>query len=205
MATLLYGIGRLAFRRRGLALLLWAVILGAVGTAAVSTTSTNTTGLTLPGTQSQRAIDLLDENFPAANADGASATIVLRAPDGQGIGDAGPKTAVATTLKAIRDSSSRIADVSDPSADRTVSEDGTTAYAQVTYTVKETELTDADYDGIARAMDAGRDRGLAVEGTGDALAVAGESSTPEIIGFALAGVILVITPSARSPQRACRW
>ncbi|MDP9615095.1 MULTISPECIES: MMPL family transporter [Streptomyces] len=193
MATLLHRIGRLAFRRRGLAVLLWVVVLGALGAAAVSTTSTSTTGLTLPGTESQRAIDLLDEKFPAVNADGASATIVLRAPDGQDIGDAGPKKAVTATLKDILGSSSRITDVSDPFADETVSEDGTTAYAQVTYTVKETELTDAEYDGIDRAMDAGRDRGLTVEGTGDALPVAGESSTPEIIGFALAGLILVIT------------
>ncbi|WEH27992.1 MMPL family transporter [Streptomyces sp. AM 3-1-1] len=193
MATLLYRIGRFAFRRRGLAVLLWAVVLGAAGAAAVSTTSTNTTGLTLPGTESQRAVDLLDEKFPAVNADGASATVVLRAPGGQDIADAGPKKAVTATLKGIRDSSSRIADVSDPFADGTVSEDSTTAYAQVTYTVKETALTDAEYDGIDRAMEAGRDRGLTVEGTGDALPVAGESSTPEIIGFALAGVILVIT------------
>ncbi|MDT0424442.1 MMPL family transporter [Streptomyces evansiae] len=193
MATLLYRIGRFAFRRRGLAVLLWAVVLGAAGAAAVSTTSTNTTGLTLPGTESQRAVDLLDEKFPAVNADGASATVVLRAPGGQDISDAGPKKAVTATLKGIRDSSSRIADVSDPFADGTVSEDSTTAYAQVTYTVKETALTDAEYDGIDRAMEAGRDRGLTVEGTGDALPVAGESSTPEIIGFALAGVILVIT------------
>nr|WP_253209527.1 MMPL family transporter [Streptomyces niphimycinicus] len=111
MATLLHRIGRLAFRRRGLAVLLWVVVLGAVGAAAVSTTSTSTTGLTLPGTESQRAIDLLDEKFPAVNADGASATIVLRAPDGQDIGDAGPKKAVTATLKEIRDSSSRITDV----------------------------------------------------------------------------------------------
>lgn len=193
MATLLHRIGRLAFRRRGLAVLLWAVVLGAVGAAAVSATSTNTTGLTLPGTESQRAIDLLDEKFPAVNADGASATIVLRAQDGQGIGDTGPEEAVTATLSDIRNSSPRIADVSDPFADETVSEDGTTAYAQVTYTVRETELTDAEYDGIDRAMDAGRDRGLAVEGTGDALPVAGESSAPEVIGFALAGVVLVIT------------
>ncbi|GGY90297.1 hypothetical protein GCM10010365_05870 [Streptomyces poonensis] len=61
MAALLHRIGRLAFRRRGLAVLLWAVVLGAVGAAAVSTTSTNTTGLTLPGTESQRAIDLLKD------------------------------------------------------------------------------------------------------------------------------------------------
>ncbi|MFE7757213.1 MMPL family transporter [Streptomyces sp. NPDC057429] len=193
MATLLHRIGRLAFRRRGLAVLLWAVVLGAVGAAAVSTTSTNTTGLTLPGTESQRAINLLDEKFPAANADGATATIVLRAPDGQGIDDSGPAEAVTVTLKGIRGSSSRVADVSDPFTDETVSEDGTTAYAQVTYTVKETELTDAEYDGVDRAMNAGRDHGLTVEGTGDALPMAGESSTPEIIGFALAGVILVIT------------
>ncbi|MFD4856874.1 MMPL family transporter [Streptomyces atratus] len=193
MATFLYRIGRLAFRRRWPVVLLWAVVLGAVGGAAIGSTGSAGSSITLPGTEAQRAFDLLGEKFPAANADGAGANVVLRAPDGQKISGADPRAAVEATLKDLKNSSPRVGQVSDPFAAKTVSADGTTAYAQVTYTVKGTDLTDADHTGIDDALADGRDRGLTIEASGDALAAPEGSASAEAIGFALAAVILVMT------------
>ncbi|MGW1463447.1 MMPL family transporter [Streptomyces sp. NPDC002308] len=193
MATFLHRIGRFAFRRRWLVVLLWAVLLGAVGAVAAGTTNTASAGLSLPGTESQRAFDLLAEKFPAANAEGASARVVVRAPQGQRIDTAGNRAAMEKVLTELKDSSSRVAQVSDPFAAKTVSADGFTAYAQVTYTVGATDLTDADHTGIDKALDAGRDKGLTVEASGDALAEPEQSMTAEAIGFLLAALVLVIT------------
>ncbi|MFF7360602.1 MMPL family transporter [Streptomyces sp. NPDC008125] len=193
MATFLHRIGRFAFRRRWLVVLLWAVVLGAVGAVAAGTTNTASAGLSLPGTESQRAFDLLDEKFPAANAEGASARVVVRAPEGQRIDAAGNRAAMEKVLTELKGSSSRIAQVSDPFAAKTVSADGFTAYAQVTYTVGAADLTDADHTGIDEALDAGRDKGLTVEASGDALAEPEQSMTAEAIGFLLAALVLVIT------------
>ncbi|MFJ1897635.1 MMPL family transporter [Streptomyces sp. NPDC088115] len=193
MATLLHRIGQFAFRRRRLVVLLWAVVLGAVGAGAAGTSGSADSSFTLPGTESQRAFDLLGEKFPAANAEGASARVVLRAPDGQKIGGAENKAAAEAALKDLKNSSSRIGRVSDPFATKAVSADGTTAYAQVNYTAAAADLTDADHTGIDDALDVGRDGGLTVEASGDALAAPEGGHSAEAIGFALAAVIMVMT------------
>ncbi|MGW6010223.1 MMPL family transporter [Streptomyces sp. NPDC055210] len=193
MATFLYKIGRAAFQRRWLVLFLWALVLGAVGIGASTSSGPASSSITLPGTEAQRAFDLLGEKFPAANADGATARVVLRAPDGEKISSSENKTALEATLADVKDSSSRIGQISDPFTSKTVSADGTTAYAQVTYTSKEADLTDSDHTGLDEALESGRDQGLTVEASGNALAEPEESHTAEAIGFALAAVILLIT------------
>ncbi|MFC8826738.1 MMPL family transporter [Streptomyces sp. NPDC057137] len=193
MATFLHRIGRFAFRRRWLVVLLWALVLGVVGIGAAGGSGPVNSGTTLPGTEAQRAYDLLGEKFPAANADGATARIVVRAPGGEKVGSAANKAALEVTLAEVKESSPRVAQVSDPFATRTVSADGTTAYAQVTYSAKDADLTEGDHTGLEKALESGRDEGLTVEASGNALAAPTESFMAEAIGFALAAVILVIT------------
>lgn len=193
MATFLHKIGRAAFKRRWLVVLLWALLLGAVGIGASASSGPASSSISLPGTEAQRAFDLLGEKFPAANADGATARVVLRAPDGEKISAPENKSALKAALADIKDSSSRIGQISDPFSSRAVSADGTTAYAQVTYTTKDSDLTDGDHTGLEKALESGRDQGLAVEASGNALAAPEESHTAEAIGFALAAVILLIT------------
>ncbi|MEU7326274.1 MMPL family transporter [Streptomyces griseoviridis] len=193
MATFLHKIGRAAFKRRRLVVLLWALVLGAVGIGASAGSGPASSSITLPGTEAQRAFDLLGEKFPAANAEGATARVVLRAPDGEKITASGNKAALEATLAGIKDSSARVGQVSDPFAAKAVSADGTTAYAQVTYTASDSDLTDGDHTGLDKALESGRDQGLTVEASGSALAAPEESHTAEAIGFALAAVILLLT------------
>ncbi|MFD0412595.1 MMPL family transporter [Streptomyces sp. NPDC127108] len=193
MATFLHRIGRTAFRRRWLVVLLWALVLGAVGVAAANGSGPQTSNVTLPGTEAQRANDLLEKQFPAANADGANARVVLRAPGGEKIGSADNRAALEATLAEVKKSSAHIAKVTDPFAAKAVSANGTTAYSQVTYSVTDTELTDRDHTGLDKALEAGRDHGLTVEASGNALRPPEEGHSAEAIGFALAAVILLIT------------
>ncbi|MFE5240434.1 MMPL family transporter [Streptomyces sp. NPDC056627] len=169
------------------------MILGAVGAGAASSSGPASSSISLPGTEAQKAFDLLGEKFPAANAEGATARVVLRAPDGEKISSPENKTALEATLADVKGSSARIGQVSDPIASKALSADGTTAYAQVTYTAKDADLTDGDHKGLETALESGRDQGLTVEASGNALAAPEESHTAEAIGFALAAVILLIT------------
>ncbi|WP_435607104.1 MMPL family transporter [Streptomyces ardesiacus] len=193
MATFLHRIGRFAFRRRWLVLLLWAVVLGAVGAAAASSTGSASSSVTLPGTEAQKAADLLQQKFPAAATDNASARVVLRAPDGEKITEASVRDDVAGVLADLKETSSRVAAVTDPFTARTVSSDGTTAYAQVTYSTEANDLTDRDHDRFEAALESGRGTGLMVEASGNAVAPAPHDSTAEAVGFLLAAVILVVT------------
>ncbi|WP_326721271.1 MMPL family transporter [Streptomyces sp. NBC_00243] len=193
MATFLHRIGLAAFQRRRLVVLLWALVLGIMGAAAASSSGPQSSTVSLPGTEAQRANDLLAKKFPSANAEGASARVVIRAHDGGKISGTENKEALEATLAEVKHSSPHVAQVSDPFTAKTVSADGTTAYAQVTYTVKDSDLTDRDHTGFDEALEWGRDQGLTVEASGNAVTEAAESSMAEAIGFALAAVILFIT------------
>lgn len=84
MATFLYRLGRTAFRRRWLVVLLWAVVLGAVGAGAAKAPAAGDDGTSfMPGIEAQKAFDLIGERFPGSDADGADARIVFIAPEGQ--------------------------------------------------------------------------------------------------------------------------
>ncbi|MEU3325293.1 MMPL family transporter [Streptomyces albus] len=193
MATFLYRLGRLAFRRRRIVALVWVALLVAAGVGASTASAPPDDDFALPGTQAQKAFDLLEERFPDANAEGATARMVFRAPSGEKITATDNRTAVTETIGKL--GGGQAADVSDPFAKGSgaISADGRTAYVSVTYQVPATDITDRTREGIEDAAGSARDAGLAVETGGDAILVEPEMGNAEIIGIAVAAVVLVLT------------
>ncbi|MGW6270634.1 MMPL family transporter [Streptomyces sp. NPDC055060] len=193
MATFLYKLGRLAFRRRRYVALMWVVLLAGVGFSASAAPAPPEDSFSMPGTESQKAFDLLDEKFPAASAEGATARVVIRAPEGQKLTQAGPKGDVEKLVKTLGEGS-QVAEVADPYKADAVSKDGTTAYASVTYKVPATELTDKSRDALTEATDDTRKTGFTVETGGDAVMAEQEmGGSAELIGIAVSAVVLIIT------------
>ncbi|MFJ3655032.1 MMPL family transporter [Streptomyces nigra] len=192
MATFLYKLGRLAFRRRHFVALIWVALLAVAGVGAATAPSAGSTSFSIPGTEAQKAFDLLDERFPGMSADGATARVVFKAPDGQKMTDAGNKAAVEDTVRELSDGS-EVASVADPYTANAVSKDGTTAYASVKYKVSGMELEDTSREALDDAAQDARDAGLTVEVGGDALQTTPETGATEVIGIAIAAVVLVIT------------
>ncbi|PAK24769.1 hypothetical protein CJD44_20550 [Streptomyces sp. alain-838] len=192
MATFLYKLGRLAFRRRHFVALIWVALLTLAGVGAASAPPAGTTSFSIPGTEAQKAFDLLEERFPGAAADGATARVVFKAPDGEKMTDPDNKAAVEKTVADLADGS-EVASVADPYTGNAVSKDGTIAYASVKYDVSGMELEDSTKDALEDAAQQARDAGLTVEIGGDALQAVPHTGTTEIIGIAVAAVVLVIT------------
>jgi RND superfamily putative drug exporter len=193
MATLLYHLGRVAFRWRWFVTLLWVAVLGAVGFAATKAPATPDDGFTMPGIESQKAFDLLEQRFPGTAADGASARIVFVAPNGEKVTATENRAAIEKLVTEAADGS-QVASAVDPFAAKSVSEDASTAYSTVTFKVKADDLTGTAKTHLERAIDTARDAGLTVDVGGDALATqpaAGGSA--EAIGIAIAAVVLLIT------------
>ncbi|MFB7112358.1 MMPL family transporter [Streptomyces sp. NPDC056291] len=192
MATFLYRLGRLAFRRRHFVALIWLALLTLAGVGAVSAPAAGNTSFSIPGTEAQKAFDLLEQRFPGASADGATARVVFKAPSGEKMTDTGNK---ATVEKTVEDLSrgSEVASVADPYTGRAVSQDGTIAYASVRYKVSGMELEDSSRTALNEAAQQARDAGLTVEIGGDALQTAPQTGASEVIGIAVAAVVLVIT------------
>ncbi|NGN64247.1 MMPL family transporter [Streptomyces sp. A7024] len=193
MATFLYKVGRLAFRRRWLMVLLWVVVFGGAGVAASSAPTPPADTFSMPGTESQKAFDLLEKKFPDASADGASARVVVRAPEGGKISAPAQKADVDALVGQLK-KSPQVVSVSDPFATKTVSKDGSTAYAVATYKVPAAEVGDKAHQALDDALADARDAGLKAEAGGDAVKVdAAMKGTGEQIGIIISAVVLVLT------------
>ncbi|WP_371579626.1 MMPL family transporter [Streptomyces sp. NBC_01314] len=193
MATFLYKLGRLAFRRRHFVALIWVALLTLAGVAAASAPAAGSSSFSIPGTEAQKAFDLLEQRYPGMSADGGTARVVFKAPEGEKMADAANKATVEKTVKELGDGS-EVVSVSDPFTTKAVSRDGTVAYASVTYKVPGMELTDSSKEALETAAHKAQDAGLTVEMGGDALQAEPETAaTGEIIGLALAAVVLVVT------------
>jgi RND superfamily putative drug exporter len=192
VATFLYKLGRLAFRRRHFVALIWVALLTLAGVGAASAPTAGNTSFSIPGTEAQKAFDLLEERFPGMSADGATARVVFKAPAGEKMTDAAHKATVEKTVKELSDGS-EVASVTDPYTGQAVSKDGTIAYASVKYEVSGMELEESSREALKDAANEAQDAGLTVEIGGDALNVTPETGTTEIIGIAVAAVVLVVT------------
>ncbi|MEU1176705.1 MMPL family transporter [Streptomyces sp. NPDC005820] len=193
MATFLYKLGRFSFRRRHFVALLWIALLTLAGVGAASAPAAGSSSFSIPGVEAQKAFDLLEQRFPGSSADGATARVVFKAPDGEKMTDAAHKATVEKTVKELGDGS-EVTSVTDPYTTNAVSKDGTVAYASVRYEVSSVELKDSSKEALETTADKARDAGLTVEMGGDALqAEPDQAATGEIIGLALAAVVLVVT------------
>ncbi|MFJ8489352.1 MMPL family transporter [Streptomyces sp. NPDC094038] len=193
MATFLYKLGRFAFRRRHFVALIWVALLTLAGVAAASAPAAGSSSFSIPGTEAQKAFDLLDQRFPGSSSDGATARVVFKAPAGEKMTDKLNKAAVKKTLRELGDGS-EVTSVTDPYQQHAVSKDGTVAYASVRYDVSGTELKDSSRDALETAGHDAEKAGLTVEVGGDALqAGADAGGAGEAIGLAIAAVVLVVT------------
>ncbi len=203
MATFLHRLGRLAFRKRWYVILLWVAVLGAVGIGALKAPGASDEEFSMPGIESQKAFDLLEERFPGVTADGATARVVFVAPSGEKVTATENKKAIEDTVADLADGS-QVASAVDPFQAQAVSQDGSTAYATVTYKVTAADLTDASRTHLEDALHEAQGSGLTVEAGGTAMDEQGApGGMAEVIGVA-SPPSSCWSPSARWPPPGCR-
>ncbi|MCX5198961.1 MMPL family transporter [Streptomyces sp. NBC_00249] len=195
MATFLYRLGRGAFRRRGLVALLWVALLFAAGFGAATASAPTSGSFSIPGTEAQKAFDLLDKKFPGMSADGATARIVVKAPAGAKVTDPAPKAEVEKIISDLKNGpgAAQVASVEDPYQTQAVSQDGSTTFVSVKYKVSGMELKDEARDALKESGQDAQKAGLQVEIGGDALMEAPETGSGEVIGILIAAIVLIIT------------
>ncbi|MCP2286740.1 putative drug exporter of the RND superfamily [Promicromonospora umidemergens] len=192
MAGMLSRLGRFSYRRRWLVVVTWLLALGGAVTFAVTSEGPVNTRATIPGIESQQAFDLIEERFPDAATDGASATIVFVAPAGEDLASAENAQVVDETLASLADNP-QVLRVTPPSAGGSISADGTTGFASVSYEVPSSEVTDASRTALADAVEEARDAGLTAEMSGSALKTGTKMSVMELAGVGIAAVVLMMT------------
>src|SRR4051812_3850264 len=189
MATLLHRIGRFAFGRRGVVASAWLVLLAVLAAVLLTLGSAPTSSVTIPGTESQRALEALAKEFPQAS--GASGTVVVRAPEGQTV-VAPAGTAVVDDVVARAGKIRGVVGALSPFDTKALSPDGRYGLVTVQFDRTADELT-AEQRSAYEALGDGAPSGWAVAAGGEPLLATPEIGSTEGIGVLVALVVLVIT------------
>jgi RND superfamily putative drug exporter len=194
MTGVLYAIAKFCVRRRFVVLGIWLVVTIALVALSRGLGENTSEDLSLPGTDSQRAMDTLARSFP--DQSNGTSPIVLHAANGK-LTDAKYASAVNQAVADVRKAPHVAAVVNPltPQGATALSKDKSTGYLSVTLAVSPGELSKEEAQQIIDAADPAKAAGLQVE-TGGQLGQkvskpATESS--ELIGIVAAMVILSLT------------
>jgi RND superfamily putative drug exporter len=191
MSRVLHAIAHWCFAHRWLVVALWLLVLvaGAAGAKVSGGTLDNT--FTIPGSQSQAALDQVQRDFPAAA--GTSAQLVFRATDGSTLASPANAAAMRRTL-AQAATAPQVAAVISPQAAHLVTPDGKTGIATVEYRVSSGDLQNGSVTALTNLSRAANSGTLAVSAGGPALsAKAASTGTSDITGLMVALVVLAVT------------
>lgn len=185
-------------RHRLLTVLIWLLALGGTAAAAGSAGAAFSNDYEVPGTESGKAHDLLRAGFPGQGGD--TGTIVWRTPEQQTARTPGVEQRMTRALDAVA-ALPGVGSVAGPygpgpdSAAR-ISADGRTAYAVVTFDRPADAVPKAQAKAVVDAAKnpATESGGLRVELGGRAVALteAPTAHLAEVIGVAVAGVVLFL-------------
>ncbi|GAA3887524.1 MMPL family transporter [Streptomyces sedi] len=191
MATLLYRLGRGAFRRRRLVASLWLGALAALLAVSGALGSALDDEFTIPGSESQQALDTLREVLPPAG--GTTGQLLFTTPDGSPVTDEKWAEPIARSL----DEAAKAPEVSavvPPDEVGTYSPDGRTALATVRYPETAFQLAPGTTEALERTVEPARDAGLDVHVGGQAFSPTGvQMSAKELVGVGVALIVLVVT------------
>jgi putative drug exporter of the RND superfamily len=191
MATLLARLGRASFRHRRVVSAVWLAVLAGVIALLVGVGGTFDDEFTIPGSESQEALDRLHELSPGAA--GAGAQIVFVAPEGRTVTDPAFAAAIEQVV-ADAGTAPQVAAVVSPFDAQVISPDGRAALAQVQYDVGNEFLEEGSTDALVATTAAAEEAGLEVAVGGNAFTTTGVTiGVLEFVGVAVAVLVLVLT------------
>ncbi|MFB9747492.1 MMPL family transporter [Leifsonia shinshuensis] len=197
MSSLLYSIGRWAFRARKLVVSLWLLLLVLLAGGAIAFNQGTDNTFSIPGTESQAALDTLSRTFPQVS--GTSAQIVVVAPKGETVDQAAIKDPVESTVADLAKTDG-VAGTTSPystTVKNLISDDRTAAIITVQLHGQQTTVPAATKTAI-------KDAGAALQKelpSGSQTAVGGQLfsqnlptiSLTEGVGLVIAIIVLIVT------------
>ncbi len=192
MSGALYRLGHFCVRRRRPVVALWCVFIVGVVAAVVILGAQTSNNLTLPGTGSTKATDLLAKYLPRDQF--GTVPIVLVSDSGK-LTDSANRKAVNATVKSLAAADGvykAVSPLSDKGSDA-LSKDGKTGYISLTLTISPDDLSEDEANTIIDAAQPARDAGLEVSAGGYLGQEVSKPSThvSEVIGLGFAVIILL--------------
>ena len=194
MARALHRLGMFAARRKWVVLGVWVLLLAVVVAASKSVGSNTSNNLSLPGTNSQAASNLLAARFPPQQ--NGSNPLVFHTSTGK-VTDASAKQAIEASYKRVK-KLPHVAEAVDPFSQHgaaQISKDKQTAFIPVLLNVSGDELTQEIAQSVLNAGNPARSAGMQVAVGGSVGSELSEPATEssEVVGLVAAMIILAFT------------
>jgi uncharacterized membrane protein YdfJ with MMPL/SSD domain len=191
VASLLYRVGRFCAGHRFFVLVLWIAVAAGIGLLVNRIGADTNDNLSLPGTGSQEAADVLSELFPPQQ--NGQSPIVFHLDKGK-VTDSAPKKAIEDSYKAIL-KVPHVYSATDPFSQQgaaQISKDKKTAYIPVLLDLSSADLTADQAQAVLDAAEPGVKAGMQVAAGGPIGAELShpETESSEVIGIIAAMIIL---------------
>ncbi|MDN8548222.1 MMPL family transporter [Microbacterium sp. NM3R9] len=198
MSTLLFTLGRWSFRHPWRVLVSWLLILVIAGGGALLLNKGTDNSFTIPGTEAQEGLELLNRTFPQAS--GTSAQLVIVAPEDDSVREQPFSDAIAGAVSDFGDLGDDVLAVTDP-FDETVSglisEDDRAAIVRVQFDGEATAISAETKDALTAVSDDLRDElpaGTQIALGGDLFSTSIPAlSIVEVVGVLIALFVLIVT------------
>ena len=178
---------RFASRNRGKVILAWLAGVAAIGTVAFTAGGEFGSDFRLPGSESQRGVDLLQERFPARAGDNAD--LVFQAPGGFDNPEIQSRIeALAAEIEAIPGVAAVETPYENPAF---VSETGTIARGVVRWDQQAQDIPVEDIQHFMAVVDSAADENLGTE-TGGRVVMMGERTEFGSEGLGLAAAVVIL-------------
>ncbi len=197
MSTLLYSLGRWAYRHGWRVLIAWLLLLGIGGAGAVVLGQGTDNSFSIPGTEAQEGLAQLSRTFPQAS--GTSAQFIVVAADGDRVDQAPYLDDIEATIAQLEDIDGVLA-VTDPFDEMVsglVTEDASAAIVRLQFDGQATDVsaeTRAELTGVVADLRDELPAGSEAELGGDlfSTSVPGVTIT-EAVGLLIALIVLIVT------------
>jgi uncharacterized membrane protein YdfJ with MMPL/SSD domain len=188
VSSQLFRLGHWCYRHRRVVVAGWVVAIVVVAVLAVSVKKPTNNSVSIPGTQSQRALDLLDKQFPGTG--GAQAQVVFSVSSPQTLTSPGNRQAIESTVAQLK-KLPEVVSVADPFQSGTVSKNGQIAYALVAYPVASSDVSSHAVKALLASGGPAKAAGITVN-FGGQVAQASTKSDTDAIGIVIAFLILLV-------------
>ncbi|RBY95134.1 MMPL family transporter [Blastococcus sp. TF02-8] len=197
MALVLSRLGAFSHRHRLAVVLVWLAVLVGGGIGAVTLAGETSSSFSIPGQESTVALDRIGEEF-GAGGEGASARVVVVAPDGGTVTSPEGAAAISDLVAELGELPGVVSATNplDPAAP-SINREQTTAFSTVTYDEPRGEVTPAQQDALLDVVDDARGSGYTVEVSGEATEAPPHVGGPsEVVGVVVALLVLAVTYGA---------
>jgi RND superfamily putative drug exporter len=190
MSKILYRLGHWSVRHRRAVLGAWLAVLIGVGALSGAFGGATSDAFSIPGTESQKAMDLLEERFPQQS--GSSARLVFASEGEAPLTDPEQRAGVEAALAEAAEAP-EVVGVDDPFETGTISAEGLIAFADVHYATPANEVSEEAAAALEEVAAPAEAAGVQVEIGGDVGPQEELGHTSELIGLGVAVIVLLVS------------